>query len=360
MFFMVTYGTINLACFYESATKNPSYRPTFKISHWSSALLGTVGCGVVMILLEPVWAFVAIGAMAALHWWIGRKEVGARWGDITSGLAYERARRALLRLEEEKYHAKNWRPAILALSGGAFRRNHLTEFGSWLTAGRGILSFGQVIVGEVEEQVEKRRSEEAKLRKFIAEEEVEGFPAVVVEETFIRGLAHLLQCHGIGGLRSNTVLLGWSEDPERVESFAEVLRLIRRFERSIVIARCPSEDRFRWSPPDGSIDLWWRGGRNGNLILTLAHLLKTNPVWRRRPIRILVPAGPDQDHDKARHSIFQMLEQARVEASPEIVSATDPDAAMRERSAGAAVVFVERRSSPSPRYICRRVWAPSI
>jgi hypothetical protein len=29
-----------------------------------------------------------------------------------------------------------------------------------------------------------------------------------------------------------------------------------------------------------------------------------------------------------------------VEASPEIVSATDPDAAMRERSAGAAVVFV--------------------
>ncbi len=36
MFFMVTYGTINLACFYESATRNPSYRPSFKLSHWST------------------------------------------------------------------------------------------------------------------------------------------------------------------------------------------------------------------------------------------------------------------------------------------------------------------------------------
>ena len=27
MFFMLTYGTINLACFYESITRNPSYRP---------------------------------------------------------------------------------------------------------------------------------------------------------------------------------------------------------------------------------------------------------------------------------------------------------------------------------------------
>ncbi len=185
MFFMVTYGTINLACFYESATKNPSYRPTFKVSHWSAALLGAVGCLVVMFLLEPLWAIVAIGAMAALHWWIGRKEVGARWGNVASGLAYERARRALLRLEEEKYHAKNWRPAILALSGGAFRRNHLTEFGSWLTAGRGILSFAQMIVGDVEKNMEKRKSEEDKLRKFIAEEEVEGFPAVVVEESCV-------------------------------------------------------------------------------------------------------------------------------------------------------------------------------
>ena len=65
MFFMVTYGTINLACFYESFTRNPTYRPAFKLAHWSTALLGAVGCVGVMLLISPVSAIVAILAMAA-------------------------------------------------------------------------------------------------------------------------------------------------------------------------------------------------------------------------------------------------------------------------------------------------------
>ena len=340
MFFMVTYGTINLACFYESVTKNPSYRPAFKLSNRFTALLGTVGCVAVMLFLEPLWAIAAIGAMAALHWWIGRKQVYARWGNVTSGVAYERARKALLRLEMEKYHAKNWRPAILALSGGAFRRNHLTEYGSWLTAGRGILSFGQIIVGDVEENLERRKSEEVKLRKFIAEEEVEGFPAVVVEDSVLMGLAHLLQCHGIGGLRSNTVMLGWSENPEHASGFFEMQRMIRRFERSIIVVQSQTEGSLRWSPPKGSIDIWWRGGKNGNLMLTLAHLLKQNTVWRGRKIRILVPIDADQDPDKAQIPLLEMIEKARVDAIPVMLPTKDGTEALKAESAGAAVVFI--------------------
>jgi len=35
MAFMITYGLLNLATFYESITSNPSYRPTFRYCHWS-------------------------------------------------------------------------------------------------------------------------------------------------------------------------------------------------------------------------------------------------------------------------------------------------------------------------------------
>ena len=34
MFFMITYGLLNLATFYEAITKNPSYRPRFRFCHW--------------------------------------------------------------------------------------------------------------------------------------------------------------------------------------------------------------------------------------------------------------------------------------------------------------------------------------
>ena len=34
----------NLACFYESITGNPSYRPLFRLSHWSIGLTGAATC----------------------------------------------------------------------------------------------------------------------------------------------------------------------------------------------------------------------------------------------------------------------------------------------------------------------------
>ncbi len=45
MLFLVTYGLLNLATFYEAITKNPSYRPQFRWCHWTTSLAGAIGCG---------------------------------------------------------------------------------------------------------------------------------------------------------------------------------------------------------------------------------------------------------------------------------------------------------------------------
>ena len=54
MFFLMTYGAVNLACFYEIISHNPSFRPTFRRNHWSLALLGTLGCLGVMFLINAL------------------------------------------------------------------------------------------------------------------------------------------------------------------------------------------------------------------------------------------------------------------------------------------------------------------
>ena len=51
MFFMITYGYLCLATFYESVTGNPSYRPRFRFCHWTTSLAGAVGCLGVMFLI---------------------------------------------------------------------------------------------------------------------------------------------------------------------------------------------------------------------------------------------------------------------------------------------------------------------
>lgn len=344
MFFMITYGTLNLACFYEGITRNPSYRPKFRFSHWSMALLGAVGCVVVMFLINPLWATVAILGMGGLYSVISRVEVKARWGDVSSGVAFERARKALLKLEDEKYHPKNWRPAILALSGGAWNRFHLAEYAYWLGAGRGLVSLGQIITGEVEDRLERREQAEKLLRKFIRDEELAAFPVVVVEQDLTEGVKALLQCHGIGGARPNTLMFGWSEDPAKLPAFTESLRLAKQFRRSVLIVGCEHQegaDEERWVPPAGVINIWWGSSKQAGLKLLLAYLLKQNSEWRHHPLRILRPVPLKADKGNAARGLRETLDLARIEAEVLVLETDKPLDAIRSELGDSALLFAD-------------------
>ena len=103
-----------------------------------------------MLLIDWRWAIAALALVGSLHWYLSRADLSAaNWGNLQSGLLFERTRRNLMKLEDELYHPKNWRPFVLALSGQGFSRPHLVVFGSWLTEDTGVLTLGQVIPGEL-------------------------------------------------------------------------------------------------------------------------------------------------------------------------------------------------------------------
>jgi len=331
MFFMITYGTLNLACFYEGITRNPSFRPRFRFAHWSLSLAGALGCLIVMFLMNPLWAVVAIGVMISLYFLISRAEIIATWGDLSSGLAFQMARNALLRLEKEKFHPKNWRPTILALSGGAWSRNHLAEYADWLSAGRGVVTLAQVLFGEFEKLSGHKEQAEKLLRAYIREEDLSAFPAVVVEEDLGEGIKTLLQAQGIGGLKPNSVLMGWSEDPSRTETFSRALRLFRSMGRTTLILRYDREaDRLKGGAIAGAINIWWDGSRNGNMMLVLAHLLKQNRAWRNHPLRILCTVPPKADVESLQLAMSKRLETARIDAEVVVLPTEAPQLAVRE------------------------------
>jgi len=338
MFFMVTYGTLNLACFYESYSRNPSFRPRFRYSHWTLALIGTAGCLIAMLLMDAIWAVVSLLAMAGLYWSIRRIGVRARWGDVRSGMAFEHARQALLSLERERMHPKNWRPIILALGATATSRRHILEYGNWLTAGRGVLSLGQVIAAS-DDRLERGYQAEKLLRQSIAEEGLGAFPAVVVDDDLLGGVKALLLCHGIGGVRPNTVLLGWSDDTEEIERFGSILRLGARLQRNVVIVK--RERRLEpWEMPSGEIHIWWHGRKNGPLMLLLAHLLTQNDEFRRRRIRLIHVIPDEAGRAAAKQHIVELTERARIDVQPMIVVTENRREALLNVSRGAAVVFL--------------------
>lgn len=340
MFFMITYGLLNLATFYEAITKNPSYRPRFRFTHWTASAAGALGCFAVMILIDWRWALVSLAVIGGLHRYVRRAEVEARWGDLQSGLLFERARQNLIRLEDELYHPKNWRPSILALSGAALTRPHVAHYGHWFTAGHGILTLGQVIQGNLDQLLERRANQERILHNFIHDENLQAFPAVVVAPDVAQGIQTLIQCQGLGRLRPNTALLGWPLEEARAEAFGKTLRTVSRLGRSIIVLRIRDDSIYPGEAPPGTIDVWWRGQRNGELMVLLAHLLAKNNEWRTRPIRVLRAIEHPGGEGEVRQHLERLIEEARINAEPVVVVNRDIRAAIQEVSSAAAICLM--------------------
>ncbi|MFK8112861.1 MAG: amino acid permease [Rubripirellula sp.] len=340
MAFLVTYGLLNLATFYEAITKNPSYRPQFKWCHWSTSLAGAIGCGLVMLLIDWAWALVAVALVGSLHWHLSRVGLAANWGNLQSGLLFERTRNNLMKLEDELYHPKNWRPFVLALSGTGFSRPHLVVFGTWLTADMGVLTLGQVIPGELDDRHQRRISQEKILHAMISERKLSAFPAVVVAADYVAGVEALVQCQGLGRLRPNTILLGYPLTVERMRIFGGLLRNLEALGRSAIVLRRTDEPEDDWAAPKGTIDVWWRGRANGELMVLLAHLMLHNEQWRDQKLRLLRVVDNQAGIDEVRSHLEQLLRDARIKGVTKVVVSTDPTSAIQTTSREAAFVFL--------------------
>jgi amino acid transporter len=338
MAFMITYGTINLATFYEGITKNPSYRPTFRYSHWSFSLLGAVGCAAVMLLMNWQWALISTALMSAIYFFIYRKQVESRWGDLNSGLLFERTRKNLIKLERMLYHPKNWRPIILAMTGGGKNRATLAIFGHWLTSGYGILNLGHVIQGDIEDRVDRIINQESVLENFIIKEDLEAFPNVVAAPTITEGIEYLVQCCGLGALRPNTLLLGWPNEEGKAEAMVASLRVIAALKRNLIVAKLQdSENADPRVVPRGSIDVWWRGHQNGELMLLLGHLLKQNPAWRNRTIRLMRVVAEEAAREDVLNHLQQLAAESRIEVQARVFVSQSAQSVIAEQSRSAAI-----------------------
>ena len=338
MFFLITYGTVNLACFFEIISNNPSFRPVFKIWHWSIPLIGAIGCFAVMFLISPLWAIISIVLVSLMYLYILRREILVSWGDMNSGFSFQRARNALLKLEREAYHPKNWRPSILAMSGGAWNRSNLAHYACLFSAGRGIVSLAQIMSGELEDRFVRRAEAEKLMRKFIRDEKLPAFPVVVVDEDFTAGLKALLQVHGIGGLKPNTLLLGWTQDPDNIGVFSMILDLAKNMEKSVLVVRS-EQLQDKWDVPKGDINIWWNDSTNGPLSLLMAFLLKQNRNWRGKKIRILRPVAPKADVENLKNEISKMLTLSRIDAEIVVLPTEDPLEAVRDNISNSSVLF---------------------
>jgi len=350
MFFLISYGLLNYATFYEARTDSPSFRPRFKWFDLRLSLLGFLACLLVMLAIDFKTGLIAVSILFAIYQYLKRTSGPARWADSRRSYYLQRARENLLEAYVEPEHDRDWRPQILAFSKDAQRRPGLLRFASWIEGRSGLTTVVKILEGDGVKMLKLQGESESELRSDIAAHGFAAFPLVVFAPDLDNALNTLIQSTGVGPLKANTILLNWL-DPEseitndqREINLGRNLRAAYRLGRNIVVL---DADEDKWNTlenipvEDRRIDVWWLNDATSRLMLLLGYLITRSEPWDAAKIRVLA-AGYNADTSENLTDLKNNLGEARIEAEPIIVSNADIDK-LSEYSADAAVVFLPFR-----------------
>jgi len=339
MFFLCTYGMINLAAFVESFGGNPSFRPRFRYIHWAVALIGALCCVGVMLLIDLVAALVAILVIAAIYGLLSRRVMSSTFGDARRGFQYALAVRSLQSLYHMKPHAKNWRPTFLVMAGNTQGHLTLIQYAVWMEGGRGLVTAAQVISGDLQTFATRVENLRTAMETFLKNNALAVFPEVIFCEDVDEGIRTLAQSHSIGPLKPNTVLFGWPTKVDRAEAILGHVWDITGLGKSVVIVADKGLPSL--VPRQRRIDIWWRGQKNGSLMATLAYLLTQNWQWRDAQIRILRLVRDAAGRESSREAIRSLVENARIRGEVRVVVSLEPfESVLTDHSSKADVVFM--------------------
>ncbi|XP_053379512.1 solute carrier family 12 member 9-like isoform X2 [Mercenaria mercenaria] len=221
VFFLLSYAATNLACMALDLASAPNFRPTFKYFSWQTSLLGLLGSLVMCFLISALYSSIAIIIMLVLIILLHFRSLPTQWGSISQALIFHQVRKYLLMLDIRKAHVKYWRPQILLMIARVRQSAELIDFINDIKKG-GLYVIGHVRVGSMDDFPEKDPllEENPKWMKLVDKLNIKAFVELTLSYNVREGFHHLVRMSGLGGMKPNTVCLGFYDNEVPVDTLS--------------------------------------------------------------------------------------------------------------------------------------------
>lgn len=330
MFFLTSYGILNLSAGMEELILNPSWRPKFRVPAWVG-LTGFFACLGVMLMIDPGATIAATIICGGIYYMMKRRSLRAHWGDMRLGFMMFATRQILYRMEGMKLDERTWKPNLLVLSGSPSERWHLIEIADAIAQGRSFVTVAAVIP-EKDWTAERSEKLADAIRSYLKKRKVPAFIRTVPASNPFVGAGALIRSYGFGPISPNTILVGETEQPSSFVEFSRLIQLIARSHRNLIIVRQPGDkNTSRPASANGEakspekpeherrIDVWWSGkSPNMALLLAVAFLLHRSEEWDDAALHFKTIVDRNEEKEDALKRIQGFLTEARVAATPEV------------------------------------------
>ena len=310
MFFLTSYGLLNLSAGLEGLIESPSWRPKFKIPY-AVSLLGAIACFLVMLMIDAGATISAIVVTSFVFYLVKRRRLNAHGVDMRYGILTLLVRFSIQQLNKLKPDERTWRPNILALSGSSKSRWHLVQMAHSLTRHSSALTVASILPVE-SWSAEKVQDMEHSMRDYLEKREVDAMVKIFPAPDMLSGAKALVRAYGYGPLTPNTILLGDTENRANFNDFAELIQLVYRTQRNLIMLRDiemePVEEKEE-------IHVWWGGNKdNIGLILTLAYQIQKSPIWKESKLILKTIVNTEEEREAARERLEGFIEEQRIPA----------------------------------------------
>ncbi len=308
MFFLITYGMINLVVFIQQNMKIISFRPTFKIPSFVS-LIGAAGCMIIMFLINPVFSIVAFGIIISLYIWLGKRELKAEsTGDIRGGMFIALAERASRIASRFPRHQISWKPDLLIPIDDPDK-----WAGSLLFIKNIVYPSGSIFAFTVKDsEISETNEKLSTLLNPLREDNLLVHSTVIEDKEFLHGTNLVIQTLKAGAMRPNTLFLTLGDKSSKDELISKLNAFARKYELGTLILRQHPRLAFGMQQ---NINLWLRD-KSPNWHLSLLITLQLHTNWNGK--LNLITAGKKSDDKKRLNDFLENLNEiARLPAATE-------------------------------------------
>jgi len=309
--FLTLYVAVNVSAAIEKFIKEPSYRPTIHVP-WFVSLIGAAAAFLVMLLINPLASVFAFGLEVVILLYLFNKKYEQKWGDAATGVWMQLSRYTLLKLNSKRIHPRNWRPIIILFVNNLKEHLDIVKFTEMLGQNSGILTISKLVTIDDLIEYEQRNEIAYEMQKDLEAAGLQAFTEVNVVSDFKSGMFTVAAAHGIAGLKTNTVVFGWSAKREGKIQELQIIDQLATTGKNCMVVHLNKE--FTKSP-NKNIHIWWRGrDSNGDLMLLLSYLIKLNRKWKKSKISILSIATDEEQKTALNRHIAYSIKEARIEA----------------------------------------------
>ncbi|MFC1489739.1 amino acid permease [Candidatus Latescibacterota bacterium] len=294
MFFLITYGTLNIVVFIQQEMNIISFRPTFKIP-LAVPLFGAISCLTIMFLINGVFSIIALVTILTLYIYLARKGLDSEWGDIRGGMFLVLAERVSRIAAKFPRHQISWKPDLLLPVD-----DPEVWSGSLLFIRSITYPSGSIFAFTIKDKdIKKTEDDLSELLEPLHEENIMVNSTVIEDNDFLHGAKLVIQTLKGGTFRPNTLFLTCGEDVTKDDTILQLARHADQYKMGTIILNQYKRVGFGMQK---DVNLWLRDeSPNWNLAMLISLQLQLN--WQGKLNLITITDKPE----RVKH-LYQFLE----------------------------------------------------